>query len=249
MSKEEYKIRRRGSVVLANSTVYDTSISYAALGVLAVLLARPDDAPKGYRTLMRSEASVGQASILSAFRELRVAGYRYQFYRTENTLRGNRVYTCTYIYEEPVSLEMAKRDHFNETGCDPIEVPDRRKGARVPDAQEADAQEPDAQAPDAQRPSSASVGFSPTNAEIDQREPRAEEPEKAAEPTVPAQSTEQHRDDAASRLYGITAEQAQRNTKGAALARAALRGDLLAASLHEQPATQAAVDNKGTSTK
>lgn len=216
---EEYRIRRRGSVVLANSTVYDRNLSYTALGVLAVLLARPDDAPKGYRTLMRPEAGVGQASILSAFRELRVNGYRYQFYRNESTPKGNRVYTCTYIYEEPVSLEMAKRDHFDSTGQEATEPVSRRvsKGtlASVPDAQAPDAHEPDAQAPDAQSPSSASEAFpaSPkTVEEINQRE--------ASAPALP-EGSQGH--DATRSPFGITARQAEINSKGAAAARAALR--------------------------
>jgi hypothetical protein len=49
VSNEEYRIRRRGSLVLANETVYDRNLSYTALGVLAVLLARPDDAPVPHR--------------------------------------------------------------------------------------------------------------------------------------------------------------------------------------------------------
>ena len=220
---EEYRIRRRGSLVLANETVYDRNISYTALGVLAVLLARPDDAPKGYRTLLRP--GVGQASILSAFRELRVNGYRYQFYRTETTPKGNRVYTCTYIYEVPVSLEMAKRDHFDTTGQAAVEVTDRRKSkgtlASVPDAQDPDAQERGAQAPDAQRPSSASVGFSPTNAEINQRE--APEPEKTAQ-EQPSQPTAAPSNAATKPYTGITPEQIELNKKGAAMARAALKG-------------------------
>lgn len=228
---EEYRIRRRGSLVLANETVYDRSLSYTALGVLAVLLARPDDAPKGYRTLLRPEAGVGQASILSAFRELRANGYRYQFYRNASTPRGNRVYTSTYIYEVPVSLEMAKRDHFDTTGQTAVEVEDKRKSkghlASVPDAQDPDAQAPDAQAPDAQRPSFASVGFTPTNAEINQRE--ASEPvENDKKPeTLPAQSAGSRPNDASP--FGITPRQAEINSKGAALARAALRAKQAAA--------------------
>lgn len=223
MRAEEYQIRRRGSLVLANETVYDRNLSYTALGVLAVLLARPDDAPKGYRTLLRP--GVGQASILSAFRELRANGYRYQFYRTESTLKGNRVYTCTYIYEVPVSLEMAKRDHFETTGMIAQEVPDKRQSkgtlASVPDAQDPDAQDPDAQAPDAQRPSSASVGFTPTNAEINQRE--ASGNEKTAE-ELPSPPPATPVNDAPKPYKGITPEQMELNRQGAAKARAALKG-------------------------
>ena len=231
MSTEEYRIRRRGSLVLANETVYDRNLSYTALGVLAVLLARPDDAPKGYRTLMRPEAGVGQASILSAFRELRANGYRYQFYRTATTSKGNRVYTSTYIYEVPVSLEMAKRDHFETTGQVAREVEDKRKSkvhlASVPDAQEPEAQDPGHHEPEAQRPSSASVGFSPSDAEIHQREaPETVENDKKPE-TLPAQSAGSRPNDASP--FGITPRQAEINSKGAALARAALRAKQAAA--------------------
>ena len=229
MSQEEYRIRRRGSLVLANETVYDRNLSYTALGVLAVLLARPDDAPKGYRTLLRP--GVGQASILSAFRELRTNGYRYQFYRTDTTPKGNRVYTCTYIYEVPVSLEMAKRDHFDVTGQSAIEVTDRRKSkgtlASVPDAQDPDAQDPDAQAPDAQRLCSAAVGFSPSNEEINQRE--ATEATKTAQ-EQPSQHPAAPANDATPRRVGLTPEQMELNRQGAAKARAALRKQQMEAS-------------------
>lgn len=113
---------------MQNITVYDSQLSYAALGVLAVMLARPDDAPKGYRSLMRP--GVGQKSILSAFGELRAGGYRYQFYRHEADERGRmHIYTDTYIYDVPTSLEDAKRDHFEETGKVAIDV--KGKSARA----------------------------------------------------------------------------------------------------------------------
>jgi hypothetical protein len=231
---EEYRIRRRGSLVLANETVYDSNLSYTALGVLAILLARPDEAPKGYRTLLRPAAGVGQSSILSAFRELREQGYRYQFYRTESGPRGNRVYTSTYIYEVPVSLEMAKRDHFDSTGQEPREVESKRKSkgtlASVPDAQDPDAQERGAQAPDAQNLGSAAGGFSAspkTVEEINQREASGndETPEN-----LPAQSEGSRSDAAGKSPFGITPRQAEINSKGAALARAALRAKEAAAS-------------------
>jgi hypothetical protein len=227
------RVRRRGAVILDNNTVYDTSISYTALGVLAVLLARPDDAPKGYRTLLRPEAGVGQASILSAFRELRSAGYRYQFLRTVTTPTGNKVYTDTYIYEAPVSLEMAKRDHFDTTGQVAIDVPDRRKSkatlASVPDAQDPDAQDPGAHAPAAQTPGGASVGFQAlekTPAQINQREANGTPVENSkAGQVLPSQPTAAAGNAATPKApLTLTPEQMERNRQGAARARAALRG-------------------------
>lgn len=230
------RVKRRGAVILDNNTVYDDSISYTALGVLAVLLARPDDAPKGYRTLLRPDAGVGQASILSAFRELRSAGYRYQFLRPVTTPKGNRVYTDTYIYDTPVSLEMAKRDHFDTTGAVAIDMPDRRAGkgtlASVPDAQDPDAQDPGAQDPAAQNPGGASglSGSEKTPEQINQREATGAPVENShGAQELPAQGRAAAGDAATKAPLTLTAEQMERNRQGAARARAALRGQHAAA--------------------
>ena len=233
------RVRRRGAVVIDNNTVYDTSISYTALGVLAVLLARPDDAPKGYRTLMRPEAGVGQNSILAAFRELREGGYRYQFLRIVN----HKVYTDTYIYDTPVSLEMAKRDHFNMHGVPAIDVPDRRKSkgtlARLPDAREPDAREPDAREGHAQRTGSAGVPFSGSPKTVEQINQGADDAENggirglsADVQELPSQPTTAPANDATRTpkpYTGISPEQMERNRRGAALAKAALKGETLPA--------------------
>jgi hypothetical protein len=222
------RVKRRGALVLDNNTVYDTSISYTALGVLAVLLARPDEAPKGYRTLKRPEAGVGQDSILSAFRELRAGGYRYQFLRPETTPKGNRVFTDTYIYDTPVTLEMAKQDHFSATGKVAIEAPDRRKSkgtlARVTGAQASGAQASGAQDPGAQNPGGASGEFSGSPKNVEQINQKPENDEKPTE-ELPAQPTATPGDDATKPrpFMGITPEQMERNKAGAAAARAALR--------------------------
>lgn len=118
------RYRRRGQVLLPNETVYDDSISYAALGVLAVLLARPDEAPKGYRTLLRPKAHVGQASLLAALRELNTAGYRRQFLRSATSTRGrNIVLTDTYISEDPLTDSAFRNWHREATGQEPIDMP------------------------------------------------------------------------------------------------------------------------------
>lgn len=118
------RYRRRGQVLLPNDTVYDDTISYAALGVLAVLLARPDEAPKGYRTLLRPKAHVGQASLLAALRELNAAGYRRQYLRSATSTRGrNIVLTDTYISEDPLTDSAFRNWHREATGQEPIEMP------------------------------------------------------------------------------------------------------------------------------
>lgn len=146
---------RRGSVSIPNQTVYDDSISYAALGLLAILLARPEDAPQGYRNLLRPRASVGQASILAGLRELGAAGYRRQFLRTSSNARGrNVVLTDTYLSEAPLTHEQFRTWARQSTGVEPIEMPDRRasKGtpARHRDAHNRDAHEGEAHGPGAQ---------------------------------------------------------------------------------------------------
>lgn len=140
---------RRGSVSIPNQTVYDSSISYAALGLLAILLARPEDAPQGYRNLMRPAANVGQASILSGLAELNRAGYRAQFLRTSSNAKGrNTVVTDTYLSESPLTPEQYRTWARQATGVEPIPMPDRKanKGtlASVRDAHNRDAHEREA---------------------------------------------------------------------------------------------------------
>jgi hypothetical protein len=150
---------RRGSVSIPNQTVYDSSISYAALGLLAILLARPEDAPQGYRNLMRPAASVGQASILRGLEELVAAGYRRQFLRTSSNAKGrNIVLTDTYISEAPLSHEQYRAWAREATGVEPIEMPNRKKPkgaskgtlASDCDAHSCDAHSCEAHKPDAQ---------------------------------------------------------------------------------------------------
>lgn len=115
------RVRRRGAVIVPNETIYDQALSYNALGLLAVLLARPEDAPRGYRTLMRP--GVGQKAILSGFKELRAAGYRYQFVRSVPQAMGRpKLTTDTYISDTPVSLREVKRWHHEATGETGLEV-------------------------------------------------------------------------------------------------------------------------------
>lgn len=95
-------IARRGTTPLPNSTVHDRDLSYAALGLLAVLLARPDGAPSGYRDLMGR--GLGKDATLRALRDLTAAGYRHQVRRHDE--RG-RVVTDTLVSEKPVTAEEA----------------------------------------------------------------------------------------------------------------------------------------------
>jgi hypothetical protein len=226
------RVRRRGAVIIANETVYDKSLSYNALGVLAVLLARDESAPKGYRTLMRP--GVGQKAILSAFRELREAGYRYQFLRKGKGPDGRaRMYTDTYIYESAVSLEMAKRDHFKLHGVEGLETPDRRKSkdtlASLCDAHSCDAHSCDAHSRVAQEEGSSlasDLSGSPSSSKLNQEGADANDENKAPPAAITADEGKPSNDATtkAKEYRGITPEQAERNRRGAALAKAALRG-------------------------
>lgn len=103
MSQGRTFVRRRGMTPLPNRTVYDDRLSYAALGLLAVMLARPDGSPLGYRALMGR--GLGQAATLRALGELDAAGYRHQVRRT--TAAG-RIVTDTVVSEEPITAEEAE---------------------------------------------------------------------------------------------------------------------------------------------
>jgi hypothetical protein len=134
-------------VSIPNQTVYDSTISYAALGLLAILLARPTDAPQGYRNLLRP--GVGQSSILAGLRELVAAGYRAQFLRTSSNAQGrNIVLTDTYLSDTPLTVEQYRAWHREATGVEPIPMPDRKKSkgtlASVRDAHNRDAHDREA---------------------------------------------------------------------------------------------------------
>lgn len=96
---------RRGNTVVPNATVYDEHLSYAALGILVVLLARPDTAAKGYRTIQGR--GLGESATRAALRELDESGYRHQFRRSAGK-RGVR--TDTVVSEVPLTREQAEAE-------------------------------------------------------------------------------------------------------------------------------------------
>lgn len=96
---------RRGNTVVPNATVYDERLSYAALGLLLVVLSRPDAAPMGYRALVGR--GLGEKATRDALRELDEAGYRHLF-RSASGRKGMR--TDVVISEVPMSREAAERE-------------------------------------------------------------------------------------------------------------------------------------------
>lgn len=109
MSKGKTFKRRRGTTAIPNRTVFDEGLSYAALGLLTVLLARPDTAPQGYRDLQGR--GMGKEATMRALRELNEGGYRHQLRVSFG--RGQMV-THTVISEEPMT-ETEARDWLETT--------------------------------------------------------------------------------------------------------------------------------------
>jgi hypothetical protein len=96
-------VRRRGTTPVPNATVHDVRLSYAALGLLVVILGRPESAPQGYRDLQGR--GLGQSATLAALRELTAAGYRHQVRRAVD---HGRIVTDTVVSEEPITAEVAE---------------------------------------------------------------------------------------------------------------------------------------------
>lgn len=220
------KVRRRGHVVVPNAVVFNRELSYNALGVLAILLALPEDAPKGYRILMRP--GTGQKAILAAFRELRAEGHRYQFLRKgKNSYGKAAVYTDTYVSDEPMTLEEAKRLHFETTGEVAIDMPDRKsKGslASLCDAHRSDAHTSAAHKRDAQDKSLPAVGSAHSSPATEKLQRGTTGTPENAPQTMPSPPARRLLDDATEpRRWGITPEQAAINSQGAAKVREAMR--------------------------
>lgn len=96
-------VRRRGMTPLPNATVHDPRLSYAALGLLAVILARPESAPQGYRALVGR--GLGEKAVQQALRELTDAGYRHQFTTSSG---ASSLRTDTVVSEDPITREEAE---------------------------------------------------------------------------------------------------------------------------------------------
>ena len=72
----EYFVVRKGATALRNEVVWDSGISFGALGILARALATAPGAPLGYREFLGR--GMGEKAVRAALRELEAAGYRHQ---------------------------------------------------------------------------------------------------------------------------------------------------------------------------
>ena len=86
----EYFVVRKGATALPNEVVWDSSISYGALGILARALSTAPGADLGYRAF--AGRGMGEKAVRAALGELEEAGYRHRF-----TVRreGGRIRTVT----------------------------------------------------------------------------------------------------------------------------------------------------------
>lgn len=103
MSSGELLVYKRGDTSVPNATISDTRLSWPALGLLMGILARPPQAPQGYRAF--EGRGMGQLALLKAFKELDAAGYRHQI--TRKVAKG-RVKTWTIVAEEPIPSDIAE---------------------------------------------------------------------------------------------------------------------------------------------
>lgn len=73
----EYFVVRKGATALPNEVVWDSSISYGALGILARALSTAPGADLGYRAF--AGRGMGEKAVRAALGELEEAGYRHRF--------------------------------------------------------------------------------------------------------------------------------------------------------------------------
>lgn len=98
----EFFVVRKGATALRNETVWDESISFGALGILARALATPPGMRLGYRAF--AGRGMGEKAVRAAMRELEASGYRHRFsVRRED----GRLRTLVFFFDEATSREEA----------------------------------------------------------------------------------------------------------------------------------------------
>ena len=110
MAASEYFAVRRGSQSLTNEVIW-SDLSYAAVGLLLVMLACVDDQPKGYRAFQGR--GLGQVKCRAALRELEEAGLRVRvrYRRDDGQLREFVVVSDLPIGEDfAIGYVMARKD-------------------------------------------------------------------------------------------------------------------------------------------
>lgn len=124
----EYFVVRKGATALRNEVVWDSSISYGALGILARALATAPGADLGYRAF--AGRGMGEKAVRAALGELEEAGYRHRF-----TVRreGGRIRTVTVFSDVSMGRATALSELPEEqrAGVVDPEEPRQSCGSRV----------------------------------------------------------------------------------------------------------------------
>ena len=124
----EYFVVRKGATALRNEVVWDSSISYGALGILARALATAPGADLGYRAF--AGRGMGEKAVRAALGELEEAGYRHRF-----TVRreGGRIRTVTVFSDVSIGRATALSELPEEqrVGVVDPEEPRQSCGARI----------------------------------------------------------------------------------------------------------------------
>ncbi len=113
--------RRHRFTILDTRAIEDTRLSWAARGVLAYLLSRPDDWKVLAKDLQR-RGDLGRDGVYAVLRELRGTGYlRFQRYRDP---AGRVIGACYVVSEEPAeSLHPALPDLVEPDPARPYVLP------------------------------------------------------------------------------------------------------------------------------
>ena len=124
----EYFVVRKGATALPNEVVWDSSISYGALGILARALSTAPGADLGYRAF--AGRGMGEKAVRAALGELEEAGYRHRF-----TVRreGGRLRTVTVFSDVSIGRATALSELPEEqrAGVVDPEEPRQSCGSRI----------------------------------------------------------------------------------------------------------------------
>lgn len=124
----EYFVVRKGATALRNEVVWDSSISYGALGILARALSTAPGADLGYRAF--AGRGMGEKAVRAALGELEEAGYRHRF-----TVRreGGRIRTVTVFSDVSIGRATALSELPEEqrAGVVDPEEPRQSCGSRI----------------------------------------------------------------------------------------------------------------------
>ena len=124
----EYFVVRKGATALPNEVVWDSSISYGALGILARALSTAPGADLGYRAF--AGRGMGEKAVRAALGELEEAGYRHRF-----TVRreGGRIRTVTVFSDVSIGRATALSELPEEQRAGVVDPEEPRQpcGSRI----------------------------------------------------------------------------------------------------------------------